>query len=158
MYINNTTIKSWAEEDRPREKLQAQGSQALTNAELLAIVLGSGTKKKSAVMLSKEILSSVENNLYQLGKINQAELMKFSGVGSAKAVTILAVLELGRRRANSDVLITKKISSAKDVYDYVKKYFQDLAHEEFRVVALSRSNRILGVKLISKGGRSGTVA
>lgn len=158
MYINNTTIKSWAEEDRPREKLQAQGSQALTNAELLAIVLGSGTKKKSAVMLSKEILSSVENNLYQLGKINQAELMKFSGIGSAKAISILAVLELGRRRANADVLVTKKISAAKDVYDHVKKYFQDLVHEEFRVVGLSRSNRILGVKLVSKGGRSGTVA
>jgi DNA repair protein RadC len=158
MYTINTTIKAWAEEDRPREKLQNKGRAALTNAELLAIVLGSGTKNKSAVELAKEILTANKNNLYQLGKMSQTELMQFSGVGEAKAISIIAVLELGRRRASTEIPPSPKISQAKDVYTHVKRDFQDLEHEEFRVLGLSRSNKILGNKLISKGGRSGTVA
>lgn len=158
MYKNNTTIKAWAEEDRPREKLQNKGRAALTNAELLAIVLGSGTKIKSAVELAQEILTANKNNLYQLGKMSQTELMQFSGVGEAKAISIIAVLELGRRRTSAEIPPSPKISQAKDVYNHVKRDFQDLEHEEFRVLGLSRSNKILGNKLISKGGRSGTVA
>jgi len=158
MYINSTTIKSWAEEDRPREKLQNIGRSALTNAELIAIVLGSGTRKKSAVELAKEILVANNDSLYALGKMSQSDLMKFTGIGDAKAICIIAVMELGRRRASTSIPLATKISQAKDVYDYVKVDFQDLEHEEFRVLGLSRSNKILGNKLISKGGRSGTVA
>lgn len=158
MYKNTTTIKSWAEEDRPREKLQSKGKGALTNAELLAIILGSGTRKKSAVELSKEILMANKNNLHLLGKMNQSELMKFSGVGEAKALNVLAVMELGRRRSRSVNPNNTKVSKASDIYNYMKLEFQDLLHEEFRVVGLSVNNFILNQKLISKGGRSGTVA
>ncbi|WP_207214120.1 RadC family protein [Brumimicrobium glaciale] len=158
MYVNNTTIKSWAEEDRPREKLQNIGRASLTNAELIAIVLGSGTRNKSAVELAKEILVANDDSLYKLGKMSQVDLMKFSGVGDAKAISIIAVMELGRRRASDEIPIPPKVSQAIDAYNYVKSDFQDLEHEEFRVLGLSRSNRILGNKLVSKGGRSGTVA
>ncbi|PWH87076.1 RadC family protein [Brumimicrobium oceani] len=158
MYKNTTTIKSWAEEDRPREKLQHKGRNSLTNAELLAIVLGSGTRKKSAVELAKEILTANKDNLYHLGKMNQAELMKFSGVGEAKAISVIAVMELGRRRAETEVPINPKVGHASDVYKFIKQDFMDLDHEQFRVIGLSRSNRIIGNKLVSQGGRSGTVA
>lgn len=158
MYKNTTTIKSWAEEDRPREKLQNLGRNSLTNAELLAIVLGSGTRSKSAVDLAKEILSENKENLYYLGKMSQTELMKFSGVGEAKAISIIAVMELGRRRAETEIPINTKVSQAVDAYNYVRSDFMDLDHEQFRVLGLSRSNRIIGNKLISQGGRSGTVA
>lgn len=158
MYTNNTTIKSWAEEDRPREKLQNMGRANLTNAELLAIVLGSGTRKKSAVELAKEILAANNDNLYKLGKMSQVDLMMFSGVGDAKAISIIAVMELGRRRAVAEIPPQTKVSQAIDAYNYVKSDFQDLEHEEFRILGLTRSNKIIGNKLISKGGRSGTVA
>lgn len=158
MYINTTSIKSWAEDDRPREKLQNKGRNALSDAELLAIVIGSGTRRKSAVELAQEILQANANNLYELGKMNQAELMKFSGIGEAKALSIIAVLELGRRRAKSSVPQRVKITNSQMVYEHVRHSFMDLDYEEFRIVALSRSNHILGVKLISKGGRAGTVA
>lgn len=158
MYTNNTTIKTWAEEDRPREKLQNSGRSVLTNAELIAIILGSGTRSKSAVDLAKEILSANDNSLYQLGKMGQAELMEFQGIGEAKAISIIAMMELGRRRAIAEIPKIIKIRHAKDVYDLVKTKFQDLEHEEFRVLGLSRNNTVLGNKLISKGGRSGTVA
>src|SRR5690554_5961159 len=115
MYTNTTTIKTCAEEDRQREKLQNKGRTTLTNAELLAIVIGSGTKKKSAVELAQDILTANENNLYQLGKMSQAELMKFSGIGEAKAISIIAVLELGRRRASAEIPIVTKISQAKEI-------------------------------------------
>ncbi|WP_107038235.1 RadC family protein [Brumimicrobium mesophilum] len=158
MYVNNTTIKSWAEEDRPREKLQNMGRAQLTNAELLAIVLGSGTRKKSAVELAKEILTENKDCLYKLGTMSQVDLMKFSGVGDAKALSIIAVMELGRRRAVADIPLDKKINEAKDIYDLIKPDFQDLDHEIFKIIGLSRSNRLIGKKLISKGGRSGTLA
>lgn len=158
MYINTTSIKSWAEDDRPREKLQKKGRTALSDAELIAIVLGSGTRNKSAVELAKEILTEKNNCLYQLGKMTQSELMKFSGIGTAKAIGIIAVLELGRRRASYKMPITPKIKSASDTYQYMKYYFQDLDHEQFRILGLSKSNRIIGQKLISKGGRDGTIA
>src|SRR5690554_7724261 len=112
MYTINTSIKSWAEDDRPREKLQNKGRSALSDAELLAIVIGSGTRKKSAVELAQDILKSCNNDLYQLGKMGQHELMKFSGIGEAKAISIIAVLELGRRRSITEVALPKKISQA----------------------------------------------
>jgi len=158
MYINNTSIKSWAEDDRPREKLKNKGRTALSDAELLAIIISSGTKNKSAVDLAKEILLANKNSLYQLGKMNQKELMQFSGIGEAKAINIIAMLELGRRRASSEIQLTPKLNHARSVYDYFKRDFQDLEHEEFRVLGLSRSNKVLGNKLISKGGRTGTIA
>lgn len=157
MYTYTTSIKSWAEDDRPREKFQSKGRTALSDAELLAIVIGSGTKKKSAVELAQDILKHCDNNLYQLGKMGQHELMKFPGIGVAKAISIMAVLELGRRRAVTEIPLPKKITQSKDAFDYLKHRFQDLEHEEFRIIGLSRSNRILGDRLISKGGRTGTV-
>lgn len=158
MYTLNTSIKSWAEDDRPREKLQNKGRTALSDAELLAIVIGSGTRKKSAVELAQDILKSCDNNLYQLGKLGQYELMKFPGIGEAKAISIIAVLELGRRRTMTEIPLPTKVTQSTDAYNYSKHHFQDLEHEEFRVIGLSRSNRILGERLISKGGRTGTVA
>lgn len=157
MYTINTSIKSWAEDDRPREKLQNKGRSALSDAELLAIVIGSGTRKKSAVELAQDILKSCNNDLYQLGKMGQHELMRFSGIGEAKAISIIAVLELGRRRSITEVALPKKITQAKDAFEFSKHHFQDLDHEEFRIIGLSRSNRILGERLISKGGRTGTI-
>lgn len=158
MYKLNTTIKSWAEDDRPREKLSNQGRSALSDAELLAIVLGSGSRNKSAVELAQEILHFCDNNLYQLGKMNQAELMKFNGVGEAKALSIIAVLELGRRRASSDMPLNEKLNSSMKCYQYMKHHFQDLEHEEFRILGLTRGSRVIANRLISKGGRSGTIA
>ncbi|HTO38052.1 MAG TPA: DNA repair protein RadC [Brumimicrobium sp.] len=154
----NSTIKTWAEDDRPREKLLNLGRANLSDAELVAIVLGSGTRNKSAVELAQEILQTCGNNLYQLGKMNLSELTKFKGVGEAKAVNIMAVLELGRRRAATEVPLPPKINQAAEAYRLMKPHFQDLEHEEFRVLGLTRSNRWISHKLISKGGRTGTVA
>ncbi|MBW7868268.1 MAG: DNA repair protein RadC [Brumimicrobium sp.] len=158
MYKNTTSIKQWAEDDRPREKMMLKGKANLSNSELLAIVIGSGTKKKSAVQVASEILTTCDNNLYLLGKLTLADLMKFNGIGEAKAISILAVLELGRRRSNEDTPKNPIMNTAKDIYNYVKSDFLDLQHEEFRVLGLSRSNKVLGNILISKGGRSGTIA
>ncbi|MFA5573645.1 MAG: DNA repair protein RadC [Brumimicrobium sp.] len=157
MYNITTSIKTWAEDDRPREKLQIKGKHALSDAELLAIVIGSGTRRKSAVDIAKEILQSNGNNLYELGKMTRSELMSFSGIGEAKATGILAVLELGRRRAATNRPVRKRISKSSDCFEILKPLFQDLDHEEFRIVGLTKDNRIIGTKLISKGGRSSTV-
>jgi len=155
---NPLSIKSWAEDDRPREKMQIKGKAALSDAELIAILIGSGTKKKSAVELGQEILSSVDNNLYKLGRLSIADLEKFSGIGSAKAISLISALELGRRRKESDKKPLKKISSSFEAYAYLKPYFEDLEHEEFRILGLSRNNSIIKTELVSKGGRSGTIA
>lgn len=158
MYKNTNSIKMWAEDDRPREKLKLKGKSTLSNAELLAIIIGSGTRKKSAVELANEVLNASQNSLYNLGKVNMRELMKFNGIGEAKSISILATLELGRRRAAEEIPKSPVITRARDVYNHVKLSFQDLSHEEFRVLGLSRSNKVMGNILISKGGRSGTVA
>lgn len=155
---NPLSIKSWAEDDRPREKMQIKGRAALSDAELLAILIGSGTKKKSAVELGQEILSSVDNDLYQLGRLSIADLEKFNGIGSAKAISLISALELGRRRKECDKKPPKKIRSSLDAYSYLKPYFEDLEHEEFRIIGLSRNNSIIKTELVSKGGRSGTIA
>lgn len=147
----------WAEDDRPREKMQLKGKTALSDAELLAIIIGSGTRQKSAVDLAKEILKKNNHNLYQLGKMNQAELMHFSGIGQAKAISIMATLELGRRRNKAEIPKIKKLNSSNDAYLYVKSDFQDLEHEEFRVIGLSQHNHVIKNILVSKGGTAGTV-
>lgn len=150
-------IKFWAEDDRPREKLLLKGKIALSDAELLAIIIGSGTRKKSAVELSKEILASFGNNLVDFSRVQISELMKFSGIGEAKAINIIAALELGRRRQGSDMPSKLKVTGSAMVYQHLKPYLSDLNHEEFYVLLLNHANEILQTKQVSKGGRSSTI-
>lgn len=157
-YKPKITIKSWAEEDRPREKLLSQGRRNLTDAELIAILIGSGNREETAVELSRRILHSLENDLEKLGRLSVNELSKFKGIGEAKAISIIAALELGRRRRESDAQKQVKITGSRDVYNLLNRYYADLNHEEFWVVLLSRSNNVISRQLISKGGQSGTIA
>ena len=153
----NLTIKSWAEDDRPREKMILKGRHSLSDAELLAIILGSGSRSKSAVELAQEMLLSVKNNLDDFGKKSLKELMKFKGVGEAKAISILATIELGRRRKAFEQVKKVKVSSAQIVFEYMSPYFKDLGHEEFYIVLLNRANQIIHTEQVSKGGISGTI-
>ena len=157
-YDQKISIKSWAEEDRPREKLSVQGRRSLTDAELIAILIGSGSTTESAVELSKRILHTCENDLNHLGKLSIQDLSKFKGIGEAKAVSIIAALELGRRRRESARPQQVLVHSSKDVYEAIRAQFADLNHEEFWVLLLSRANKITSKHLISKGGQAGTVA
>lgn len=158
MYEGNFNIKSWAEEDRPREKLILKGRNNLSDAELIAILIGSGNKKETAVQLSKKILSSINNDLNKLGKLTINDLMQFTGIGQAKAISIVAALELGRRRKDSQVEKRTIIRSSKDVFEVTEAIFSDLPHEEFWVIYLNRKNEILKKQNISKGGIDGTIA
>ncbi len=151
------SIKQWAAGDRPREKLLAQGVRSLTDAELVAILLGSGTRELSAVDLAKQILAAAGNDLNRLSRMDFHDLRKFRGVGEAKALAIVAAMELGRRRRLEEVQARKKISTSRDVFDFFHPFIGDLSHEEFWVLHLSRSNRILAWKKISQGGITGTV-
>lgn len=151
-------IKAWAEEDRPREKLSLKGKNTLSDAELIAILIGSGNKDDSAVELSKKILNSINNDINTLGKLNVTDLTKFNGIGEAKAISIIAALELGRRRKEADVLKKRTIKSSKDAFDEVKEVLADLPHEEFWVIYLNRRNEVVKKSNISKGGVSGTIA
>ena len=150
-------ITDWAVEDRPREKLICKGTASLSDAELLAILISSGTKDKSAVDLGREILSMVNNNLNSLGKLSVADLKKLHGIGPARAVTISAALELGRRRKLSEAEDVLQIKSSKDVADIFQPLLSDLLHEEFWILFLNRSNRVINRMRISQGGISGTV-
>jgi len=150
-------IKAWAEEDRPREKLLLKGKTTLSDAELIAILIGSGSRDESAVDLSKRILSSASNNLNQLGKVSIDELQKFKGIGEAKAISIAAALELGRRRKESDPIKRAKVTQSSVVFDYMREVMDDLPHEEFWVLLLNRGNQILEKVNISKGGVSQTI-
>src|SRR6056297_4200690 len=154
---NNLRIKEWAVEDRPREKLLKKGIQSLSNAEIIALLIGSGTKNESAVDLSKKILKKANNNLNELGKLDVNELMKNKGVGEAKAITIMAALELGRRRKIAEIIEKKKITKSNDVFDFFQPLLGDLPHEEFWILLLNRANRIIEKKKISQGGVSGTI-
>ncbi|MCP3928204.1 MAG: JAB domain-containing protein [Bacteroidetes bacterium] len=154
---NNLSIKSWSEEDRPREKLLKIGKHNLSDAELLAILLGSGSVNESAVSLAKRILQSVENNLHELGKASIPDLKKFKGIGEAKAITIVAALEIGRRRQLSDIKERPKIQSSHDAYNVIAPLLMDLGHEEFWILLLNRNNRVTGRERISMGGTAGTV-
>jgi DNA repair protein RadC len=151
-------IKSWAEEDRPREKLLLKGKAALSDSELLGILIGSGTPKMTAVELCKIILQSVNNDLNQLARLTVKDLSKFKGIGEAKAITIVSALELGRRRKNSETLGRPKITSSRDAYEVLKPHLLDLPHEEFWIILLNRANQVMKCERISSGGVSGTVA
>jgi len=158
IYEKKLSIKLWAEEDRPREKLMLKGRSVLSDSELVALLISSGNSRQSAVELSKDILKSVDNNLNNLAKLTVIDLMKFEGIGEAKAISIAAALELGRRRRSEEVSKKKKISASKDVFNAMSVHLQDLPHEEFWVVLLDRANHIIKKAEISKGGVSGTVA
>jgi len=150
-------IRSWAEEDRPREKLILKGSAALSDAELLAILIGSGTRGESAVDVCKIILKNVHNNLNELGKLSINDLKKYKGIGEAKAITIVAALELAKRRRTAEVREKEKISGSKDVYEYFH-HLSDLHNEEFWIMFLNRANKIISTQKVSQGGITGTVA
>ncbi len=151
------SIKNWSEDDRPREKLIQRGKQSLSDAELLGILIGSGNREESAVALSQRILASTANNLNSLGKLSLKELMQFKGIGEAKAITILGALELGRRRATTIPEKNAKIISSNQVFGVMQPLIGDLQHEEFWVLYLSNSNKILQKKQLSIGGQTGTV-
>lgn len=153
----NQNIKSWALQDRPREKLLQTGQRNLSDAELLAIILGSGSRNETAVALAKRILHSVNNNLHILGKTTLTDFQKFTGVGVVKAITISAALELGRRRQFSLPIKKDKITSSNDAYQIMAPILTDINHEEFWVLFLNRSNIVLKKERISIGGISGTV-
>jgi DNA repair protein RadC len=153
----NITIKRLAEEDRPREKLMLKGRAALTDAELIAILIGSGNTKETAVQLSQRMLASVNHNLNELGKLTINDLTKFKGIGEAKAISIIAAAELGRRRKESDINQKTKIKSSNDAFQELLPDLSDLAHEEFWILLLNRANEVLAKINVSKGGTTGTV-
>lgn len=157
MENSHFSIKFWAEDDRPREKMILKGRESLSDAELLAILLGSGSKNESAVDLSKRMLQSVDNHLNSLGKMSLKQLITFKGVGEAKAVTIAAAMELGRRRRMEEARQLPKISTSKTVFEIMHPLLSDLPHEEFWVLYLNNSNKVIYKSLLSKGGITGTV-
>lgn len=156
--IQHLTIKEWAEDDRPREKLMLKGKQALSDAELLAILLATGTKNESAVQLSQRILASYGNNINELAKLSVTELQKFKGIGEAKAITIVAALELGRRRKESDTLKYDVVRTSGEAFNNLAPKLMDLPHEEFWMLLLNRANKVIKTELIGRGGVTGTVA
>jgi DNA repair protein RadC len=151
------SIKNWAEDDKPREKLMLKGKTALSDAELVAILIGSGSRNESAVSLGKRILSSVGGNLNALGKLSLKQLMEFKGIGEAKAVSIAAALELGRRRREEEAVKLHKITSSKAVFEIMQPIIGELPHEEFWVLYLNNSNKAIYKSQLSKGGITGTV-
>ena len=157
-YNPNLSIKSWAEDDRPREKLALKGRTSLTDAELIAILIGSGNREQSAVELAKVILNKYGNSLNEVAKKSVNDLMKFKGIGEAKAISIIAALEIGRRRKDETPIEKPKITQSKDAYNILYPLMADKFVEEFWVLLLNQNNRVLSKHLISSGGVSGTVA
>jgi DNA repair protein RadC len=155
--IKNTAIKNWAEDERPREKMLMYGNSALSDAELVAILIGSGTFDVNAIELAEQILQSVNGNLSELGRRSVKDLMKFKGIGEAKAITIAAALEFGRRRQFSDVMKRDDVTGAKDVFTLMLPTLIDLPHEEFWIVLLNRASIVIGKHRVSSGGVSGVV-
>lgn len=156
--MGKISIKNWAEEDRPREKMMLKGVSALSDSELLAILIGSGNDKESAVELCKRILQKADNNLNKLGRFSVNDLVSnFRGVGPAKAITIIAALELGRRRKSEEVVERKRINSSNDAYAIFYPILSDLNHEETWALLLDRSNKVVSTMQVSRGGISGTV-
>ena len=149
-------ITSWALGDRPREKLILKGEAALSDAELVAILIGSGSRNESALNLSKRILASIENNLNALGKLKVSDLTKYKGIGEAKAVAVITALELGRRRRLEKALEISKIKASKDVYEFMQPLIGELQYEEFWVIYLNNSNKIIQKWRLSMGGMTGT--
>ncbi|WP_343634084.1 DNA repair protein RadC [Fluviicola sp.] len=156
MQVQKTTIPHWSEEDRPREKMMLKGRNSLSDAELLAILIGTGSGNKSAVDLGREILLLAKGDLYEFGKLRLSQLCEVKGIGKSKAVSILAALELGRRRKEIKVQKRPKINSSERAFKELKPYFTDLSHEEFFVMYLNRANELMQVKQLSIGGISGT--
>ena len=152
-----TPINQWAEDDRPREKFLLKGKSSLSDSELLAILIGSGSRNESAVQLCQRILFASDNNLSTLGKMSIAQLIQFKGIGEAKAISIAAALELGRRRRIEEVVELKKITSSKAVFDIMQPIIGELPHEEFWVLYLNNSNKVIYKAQLSKGGITGTV-
>lgn len=151
-------IKSWSPEDRPREKLLTKGTPALSDAELVAILLGTGTTTVSAVELAKRVLQTVNNSLHELGRLSVKDLMKIKGIGEAKAISIIAALELGRRRKDADAEDKPRISGSRDCFNLLSPHLEDIPHEEFWIILLNRANRMIKKYQISQGGVAGTVA
>ncbi len=158
MQEHKYSIKQWAKDDRPREKLLLNGAENLSNSELLAILIHNGSKEKTAVDLAKEILKLGKDNLGELGKLSIKELMKIKGIGEAKAITIAAALELGRRRESAAPLEKSIVKSSSDIARYLQIKLKDYRHEVFAVLFLNRANKINHFEIVSEGGITGTVA
>ncbi len=156
-YIQHIAIRHWAEDDRPREKFLLKGRHSLSDAELLALLIGSGNKKDSALDLAKAIMSKGRNNLVELSRMGVEDLLQFRGIGKVKAITILAALELGRRRNEAEVILKEKISCSKDAYEIFRSTIGDRPYEEFWIILLNRANRIIRKCSISEGGIAGTL-
>lgn len=155
--MNKLSIKDWSKDDQPREKLLDKGPSVLSNSELIAVLIRTGNLDESAVDVSQKILTSANNNLNELGKFTLNELTKFKGIGMAKAISIIAALELGRRRKVDDILNKKKITTSHEVYEYFQPIMGDISHEEFWILMLNRANKIIERQKISQGGMAGTV-
>ena len=151
------TIRDWAEDDRPREKFMLKGRHSLSDAELLAILIGSGNKNDSALDLAKKILGSNKNNLLELSKTGISDLQKIKGIGTARAIVILAALELGRRRETADVIVRQKITTSKQAYEIFRSVIGSRPYEEFWIILLNKANHMIRQSSISEGGISGTV-
>ena len=158
MQAENYSIKQWAKDDRPREKLLMKGAETLSDSELLAILIVNGTRSKTAIDLAKEILVLGKNNLPELGKLTVKELMKIKGIGEAKAITVVAALELGRRRQAMNYREKAVMTSSNDVANYLQSLLKDYRHEVFAVLFLNRANKINHFQIVSEGGITGTVA
>ena len=157
MENNSFTITNWSEDDRPREKLMLKGKAALSDAELIAILIGSGSRNESAVELSRRILSSVDNNLNALGKLSLAQLTSFKGIGEAKAISIISAMDLGRRRRGEEAAELKQITSSKMIFEIMQPIIGELPHEEFWIIYINNSNRVLSKSQLSKGGITATL-
>ena len=155
--MKNLTIRSWALDDRPREKLLTKGKNVLSDAELIAILIGSGNKNETAVALSKRILQSVNSNLTALSKLSVEKLCSFKGIGEAKAISIITALELAKRKQLETIAIKPKIASSKAVFQLMQPFIADLHHEEFWVLYLNNSSKVLAKHQMSKGGLTATI-
>ena len=151
------SIKSWAEEDRPREKMLLKGRASLSDAELIAIILGSGSRDESAVSLAKRVLASVDHNLHELGKLSLVDMMKFKGIGEAKAISIAAAVEIGRRRSITTPKKKPIITTSAEAYDIIQSTISDMAHEEMWIILLNRGNRLIKKMKMSSGGSTATI-
>lgn len=155
--MDNFPITNWSEDDKPREKLMLKGKSVLSDAELIAILIGSGNRNESAVDLSKRILGSIDNNLNTLGKLTIPQLIKFKGIGEAKAISIIAAMELGRRRRTEEVVDLTKITSSQTIFQIMQPIIGELPHEEFWIIYLNNSNKVISKSQLSKGGITGTL-
>jgi DNA repair protein RadC len=156
-HIKRIPISEWKDSDKPREKMISNGKNSLSDAELIAILMGSGNSKESAVDLAQRILSDNQNNLIELSRKSISDLTIYTGVGEAKAISILAALELGQRRRQAEVVERKQVKSSSDVFEYMSVYLSDLTHESFWVILLNRANNIITQKSVSEGGTTSTV-